>query len=221
MSKLRTLVEQEVDAYKAMQADVSGRIVHEEGLSIFCAPGVMPPTNRVTRCFAAYISGLQAASVLDLGCGTGILALVAARYAQEVVGVDIDPRAVACASRNAELNLTRNVHFLLGDGYAPVGRQVFDLIIGNPPFYPAKGIAAPPLPICQGENSLLDSLIQGIRNHLNPGGKVLFVTSSLSDDARIKTLLQSNHLNFSQRLLHQGKGHSQDIYLWQVEAPNW
>ncbi|MCP4358684.1 MAG: methyltransferase [Chloroflexi bacterium] len=221
MSKLRRLVEREIEAYTALQANVSGRVVQEEGLSIFCAPGVMSPTNRVTRCFAATLNGLSAAFVLDLGCGSGILALVAARCAREVVGVDIDPLAVACARCNADLNLTSNVRFLLGDGYAPVDGQMFDLIVSNPPFYAANGIASLPLPMCQAENSLLNSLIQGVRTHLNPGGKALFVTSSLSDNGRVKADLQANHLDYSQRLLHRGYGRSQDIYLWQAKASNW
>ncbi len=45
-----------------------------------------------------------ATSMLDLGCGSGILALVAARHGADVHGVDIDPAAVRDAHRNAELN---------------------------------------------------------------------------------------------------------------------
>lgn len=214
-------VEREIDAYRAIQARVSGSMVQEWGFSIFCAPGVMPPTNRVTRCLGALIRRLTATSVLDLGCGTGILSLIASRFSREVVGVDIDSCAIACAQYNAALNGIENVNFFLGDGYLPVGQQTFDLIVSNPPFYPAKGIVQPPAPICiNTDKALLYSLIKGLHQHLNPGGNALFVTSSLSDNNHVKELLQESKLDFSCQLLHQGQGNSQDIYIWKVGLPS-
>ena len=215
---MNTSVEREIEAYNTIQAQVSGKVILEWDFTLFCAPGVMPPTNRVTRCFGSVIRQLKASSVLDLGCGSGVLALIATRYAREVIGVDIDPRAVACAKYNARLNNIKNVRFLLGDGYSPVGKQMFDLIISNPPFYPANEIAQPPASMCiKTENALLYSLIKGIRQNLNPWGKVFFVTSSLSDNVRVRKLLQNCDLNFYWQLLHNGQDISQDIYLWKVE----
>lgn len=217
---MNTPVEREIDAYRKIQARVSGNVIHEWDLTIFCAPGVMPPTNRVTRCFGSVIRSLEASSVLDLGCGTGILALIASRYAREVVGVDIDPRAIACAQHNTALNSIENVRFLLGDGYSPIGRQRFCLIISNPPFYPAEGITRPPASMCTNtDNALLYSLIRDVRQHLNPGGRALFVTSSLSDNNRVRNLLQAGELDFNCQLLHRGQGSSQDVYLWKVRGP--
>lgn len=218
---MSTLVAREIEAYRKIQNQTSGKVIFENGFALLCAPGVMSPTNRVTRCFGTVVSTLKASSVLDLGCGTGILALIVSRYAREVVGVDIDPNAVVCAQHNAVLNNIENVRFLLGDGYAPVAQQRFDLIISNPPFYPAQGIVQPPTPMCINTGrALLYSLIEDVRQHLNPCGRALFVTSSLSDNNQVRSLLQDNALDFSCQLLHQGRGHSQDIYLWKVKAPN-
>ena len=210
-------IKREIESYRAIQAQVSGRVVHERSLEIFCADGVLPPTNRVTRCFGAVIETLRASSVLDLGCGTGILALIASRFADKVIGVDLDPRAVACARRNAALNSVANVRFLVGDSYAPVAGQQFDLIVSNPPFYPASEIARAPAALCvAAENPLLDALILGLSKHLKPGGQALFVTSSLSDNRYVERLLRWSHLHFSCQVLHRGQGLSQDILLWQV-----
>jgi methylase of polypeptide subunit release factors len=210
-------VKREIESYRAIQAQVSGCAVHERGFVIFCAEGVLPPNNRVTRCFGAFIETLQATSVLDLGCGTGILALLASRFADKVIGVDIDPQAVACARHNAVLNGVTNVRFLAGDGYMPVAGQQFDLIISNPPFYPVSEIAHAPVPLCvDPENPLLEALILGLSRHLKPGGQALFVTSSLSDNERVERLLRQNHLLFSRQVLHRGQGGSQDILLWKA-----
>jgi methylase of polypeptide subunit release factors len=212
-------IKREIESYRDIQAQVRDRIVSERGLAIFCADGVLPPTNRVTRCFGAVVAGMQAATVLDLGCGTGFLALIASRFADRVIGVDIDPRAVACARRNAAMNGVANVRFVVGDGYGPVAGQRFDLIISNPPFYPVSGITPSPTPLCvDPQHPLLDALILGIPTHLEPDGQALFVTSSLSDNTHVERMLSRCQLEFSCRLLHRGLGVSQDILLWRVVA---
>ncbi len=72
------------------------------------------------------------ATVLDYGCGSGILAMVAAKMgAAEVLGVDIDPQAIESAQQNAERNHC-SIAFYLPDHFAQVanGRQ-FDTVVAN------------------------------------------------------------------------------------------
>jgi putative methylase len=73
-------------------------------------------------------------AVLDLGCGTGRLALAASYLgARLVVGVDIDRAAVRIASENSEkARLRANVQWIVGDVDAISGR--FDAVLQNPPF---------------------------------------------------------------------------------------
>ena len=69
-----------------------------------------------------------ACSVLDYGCGSGILAIAAARLgAGHVAGVDIDPQAVEAAQANAERNGV-TAHF--ADSTAPVAGE-YDLVVAN------------------------------------------------------------------------------------------
>jgi SAM-dependent methyltransferase len=73
--------------------------------------------------------------VLDVGCGAGSLALAAARHgASEVVGVDLDRRAVAYSRFNARLNDVRGATFEAGDLLEPVHGRKFDLVLSQPPF---------------------------------------------------------------------------------------
>lgn len=75
------------------------------------------------------------ARVLDIGCGAGSLALAAARAgAGQVVGVDLDERAIAYARFNAQLNRIEQARFEQGDLAAPVVGQQFDLVVSQPPF---------------------------------------------------------------------------------------
>jgi len=73
-------------------------------------------------------------TVLDLGCGTGRLALGASYLgAQEVVGIDIDKQAIKTAVENSrKVGLAGNLHWVIGDVKAIVGK--FDTVLQNPPF---------------------------------------------------------------------------------------
>jgi len=75
-----------------------------------------------------------ARQALDLGTGSGILALLAARQSQQVYATDTNPRALSFARFNAGLNACSNVHLLEGDSFEPVRGQKFDLVLSNPPF---------------------------------------------------------------------------------------
>lgn len=73
-------------------------------------------------------------AVLDVGCGAGTLALVAAaRGASRAVGVDLSPRAISFARLNARLNRS-TAEFRQGDLLAPVAGEAFDLALSQPPY---------------------------------------------------------------------------------------
>ncbi len=75
---------------------------------------------------------LAGRSVLDLGCGTGILAIAAKKLgADRVRGVDFDPAAVAAAKGNAKRNDVRGVTFAKGDVLAWEPAETWDVILAN------------------------------------------------------------------------------------------
>jgi len=73
-------------------------------------------------------------TVLELGCGTGRLAIGAALLgAKEVYGVDLDLNAVRVAQKNAEaLGIEKKIHWIVGD--IDVVEGAFDTVLQNPPF---------------------------------------------------------------------------------------
>src|SRR5581483_11860237 len=73
-------------------------------------------------------------TALDLGTGCGVLALLAARHADRVVGTDTNERALNMATFNARLNGVENVEWRLGSLFDPVASERFDLIVCNPPY---------------------------------------------------------------------------------------
>lgn len=89
------------------------------------------PTSRLCD---ALTPRLRARSALDVGTGSGVHALLAARHVRHVVATDINPRALAFTELNAALNGLDNVETRLGTLFEPAGDEAFDLITCNAPF---------------------------------------------------------------------------------------
>lgn len=79
-------------------------------------------------------SGKRLGRVLDVGTGAGTVALYLARDATHVVGTEVNPRAAPFFALNAAMNAITNVELRLGDLFAPVAGERFDLVVSQPPF---------------------------------------------------------------------------------------
>lgn len=111
---------------------------------------------------------------LDLGCGAGALACLAARWSDRVVGADLNERAIAFARFNAALNGVDNVEFVAGDLYAPVAGRRFDRVLCNPPYVvsPASDYL-----YRDGEPGICARVVAGAPAHLAPGGTLQMVAN--------------------------------------------
>ena len=128
------------------------------------------------------------ARVLDLCAGSGVLAIAAARAgAVEVTAIDVSLRAVIATWVNARLNGV-TVRALRGDLFEPVRDECFDLIVSNPPYIPSAGDQLPErgprraLDAGTRGRAFLDRICAAARDHLNPGGAVLLIHSSICSE---------------------------------------
>lgn len=129
------------------------------------------------------------ATVLDVGTGSGALAIEAARRGTHVTAVDVSWRAVCAARLNARLDRlpVRTQH---GNLFAPVRGQSFDLILANPPYVPTPDTGRPPRGAARSWDAgrdgrlVLDRICGEAPALLRPGGVLLFVHSALSSPDR-------------------------------------
>ncbi|HEY3342337.1 MAG TPA: class I SAM-dependent methyltransferase, partial [Anaerolineae bacterium] len=121
-------------------------------------------------------------SVLDLGTGSGIGAITAARHASRVVAVDINPAAVCCAQDNAILNQVKNrVEVHLGDLFSSLDAERFDVVLFNPPFL--HGVPAQPFEQAFFSTDVALRFAAGLADHLKSGGYALLILSSMGETA--------------------------------------
>ncbi|WP_020117157.1 HemK2/MTQ2 family protein methyltransferase [Streptomyces canus] len=129
------------------------------------------------------------ADVLDVGTGTGALALQAAHRGSRVTAVDVSWRAVCTARANAWLT-GASIRVRRGNLFHPVRGQSFDLILSNPPYVPAPTGVRPPRGKARAWDAghdgrfVLDRVCREAPALLRPGGVLLIVHSELSDSGR-------------------------------------
>lgn len=137
-------------------------------------------THQTTRMILRRLLGmdLKGKSVLDCGCGTGILGIVASRLgASHVLGYDIDEWSSENAKHNAALNGVDNLDVLLGDASVLDGvKEEFDVVIAN-----------------INRNILINDMA-AFRSHLKTGGRLILSGFYETDVPMLKQAAQSNGL---------------------------
>jgi methylase of polypeptide subunit release factors len=126
--------------------------------------------NPTSKFLARFAVRRHSRATLDLGTGSGILSLGAAKHSDTVIATDVNPRVPSFVAFNARLNGVENIELRMGDGFAPVAGLRFDLILSNPPFFitPKSDYL-----FCDNQmelDQLCRLLVQQAPAHLNEGG---------------------------------------------------
>jgi methylase of polypeptide subunit release factors len=110
------------------------------GLDLVVFPGVFYPryfgSSSILASFIEKLD-LEDTTLLDMGTGSGVIGLRAARAGARVTSVDVNPSAVACARSNAVSNQIE-LEVMESDLFASLDGRVFDSVVWNPPFFPKR-----------------------------------------------------------------------------------
>lgn len=159
--------------------------------------------------------------VMEIGTGTGIIAILAAKKASRVIATDINPHAIDCAVKNIVTNKTYNVELRKGDLFEPVKGEKFDLILFNTPYLPSSTDEEIDEELNAAWNGgsdgreVINRFLEDFNDYLNPGGKVQLVQSSLSDNG--KTLKKLEELGLKASITASERGFFEEIVVITAE----
>ena len=156
-------------------------------------------------------------SVLEIGTGSGIVAMHASKLTDKVTATDINFDAIMLAESNFKANDIDNIELLFGNLFEPVKDRKFDVIWFNTPYLPTE----------EGEvlednlnyafdgglngRTVIDLFLNEVKNHLNDGGIVQLIQSSLSDND--ETLNKRDELGFIAEIAKKEHYFFEDIVL--------
>lgn len=135
--------------------------------------------------------------VLDMGTGSGVLAIEASQKADFVVGADINRKALSYARKKAKTMGLKNIRFVYSDLFSCFKRKkdVFDLIIFNPPYLPEqKGEdKSTKMQVSGGKKGyeLLERFFSEASSYLAPNGKILVLFSTLTNKDKVHEILDN------------------------------
>lgn len=131
--------------------------------------------------------------ILDLGCGYGVIGMVAARLSEggHVILTDVNERAVSLARANLKSNRIANAEVRAGDLYTPVAGLAFDHIVCNPPLRAGRRV--------------VDRIVAEAPDHLQDGGSLWLVARTRQGAEALQGRMRSTFGNAE--IVRRGSGY--------------
>ncbi len=140
-------------------------------------------------------------SFLEIGCGSGILSLLALKKGAHVTAIDIDSKAIENTKLNFEKNFKEvsRVTILQSDLYDSLPKKKFDIIVINPPYYFKKPIHVGQQAWYCGENGeYFEKLFFGLSHYIHSTSIVYMILEENCEIDRIKKIAKKNNFVFHQ-----------------------
>lgn len=180
-------------------------------------PRVYGPEEDTYLLLDALVNESLSGDGLELGTGTGIIAITLCDRFTTFTAVDISPYAVALAQENARAH-KKNIRVFQSDLFSNVTRT-YDVIIFNPPYVPAdeKITSVEDAAYHGGEDGrrVIDQFLFQFQPYLTPHGKVYFLQSSLSNIS--KTFHTLTSLRFSPTVIARKHLFFEELVVLKIE----
>lgn len=164
---------------------------------------------------------LEGKRFLEIGCGSGILSLLAYDKGADVTTVDIDPKAVENTEENFLINFKPGERFrvLQSDVFSSVERATFDFIIVNPPYYFKKADVSEQLAWYCGENGeYFEKLFSQLGKYISRSSQVYMILEENCEIGRIRSLAK-NH-RFSMTIVDEKKIKWERNFIFSIRPQN-
>jgi release factor glutamine methyltransferase len=174
-------------------------------------------TELLIRC----IKLKEADRILEIGTGTGVVAIHCAKHGSKVTATDICEDALELARENADSNSV-DLDLRHGDLFGPVDGE-FDVVIFNPPYLPTSQEDLTHSPLDTALDGGPDGtevalrFMRGLSEHLAEEGRVFMVISSLQDTDRIEREILAH--NFAYRSIGKERFDFETISVLELRRP--
>jgi release factor glutamine methyltransferase len=198
LSKTRTY------SYKGIHLQIPPQIFH---------PGFFFSTKFLLR----YISKdhLNGKTFLELGAGSGLLGVYAAKRGAVVVATDINPSAIQCIQTNAEENGVE-ITTILSNLFDTVPHQQFDFILINPPYYKKKPASVSDYAwYCGANGEYFQKLFSNLNRYMNDRSNVLMALCDGCDILLIKKLAAES--SFYMKCVHTKETLIEKNYIFKIQ----
>lgn len=158
---------------------------------------------------------LSGKNVLEIGSGSGIISIEAAKRGANVVAVDLNPAAVK-ATRTAASEAGVSLVVVEGDLFESVADERFDLILCNPPYLP-NDPQDPDIALDGGPNGweFIERFLHEAANHLTNDGRVLLLFSNRTDTQQVLTLIDDAGFA-QQQVARRFVGLGEELYVMEL-----
>lgn len=153
---------------------------------------------------------------LEIGCGSGLLSILAAKLGAVVTAVDLNPDAIEATEKNARTNSV-HINAIYSDLFSSVS-GIYDFIVFNAPYLPDNDVHVVEKSRMQwsmhsNKGNVIERFISGCSRHMNENTKVLLLYSSLSGD--VPEILKRN--GFSFEIIGKKKLDFEEIFVAAIE----
>lgn len=171
-----------------------------------------------TQLLLQYIDKLELNNkkFLELGCGSGLIAIAAAKKGATVTATDINTVAIEELKKNSGQNNV-SIEIIASDLFAAIPIQQFDVIAINPPYYKKQPVQEKDYAWYCGEKGEYFSIFfQVLKKYIHAGTKVFMVLFDGADMEMINSFAAKN--NFTLRCVHQKKNLLEENFIFKIES---
>lgn len=189
-----------------------------KNVSVWVEPTVFPPFITIsTKLLLEFIEplSLKNKTLLELGCGCGIISILAAQKEAIVTATDINDIALSALKKNAETNQVA-IEILHSNLFKNLDGKSFDCIIINPPYYPKQPNSMAENAWFCGENfEYFENLFKQLPTFITSENAIYMILSQDCELEKIKAMALQNAINFD--LILERKVIGETNYIFQLK----